>query len=227
MTSGRHLVVLAGADAGAVDSMAATLRGDGTVRTAYSPAGLRETLDDEVDVVLVGSDLRDGPLEPILAELRTSETGWRIAVLDSEADSDWIWGRDRDRNRDSPRDGPEVPVDAVAEWDEDAVRATVSRLAARARYRKRLEEYYALAEERAAVADEDEDAAPKRDRLDRQIDRLRRDLADGFRRIDDASAFDAALSPRERKLDGDCPNAPDGSEGSEEPDGTEPDVCDE
>ncbi|MFC7193568.1 hypothetical protein ACFQL4_01190 [Halosimplex aquaticum] len=37
MTSGRHLVVLAGADAGVVDAMAATLREDGTVRTAYSP----------------------------------------------------------------------------------------------------------------------------------------------------------------------------------------------
>ncbi|WP_436923239.1 hypothetical protein [Halosimplex amylolyticum] len=185
MTSGRHLVVLAGADAAAVDAMAAALRDDGTVRTAYSPVALRETLDDEVDAVLVESGLGDGSLETVLDDLRAHEADCQVAVLDSGAGRCQL--------------GADAPVDAVVAWDEDAVRETVSELVARARYRRRLDEYYALAEERAAVADDD-DAAPNRDRLDRKFEELRRELADGFRRIDDASVFDAALSPDERRL---------------------------
>ncbi|MFC7193569.1 hypothetical protein ACFQL4_01195 [Halosimplex aquaticum] len=118
-------------------------------------------------------------------------------------------------------------MDAVVERDEDAVRETVSRLAVRARYRKRLDEYYALAEERAALADDDEDATLERDRLDRRLDALRRDLADAYRRIDASSAFDAALSPRERRLDDDCRNESDDPAGASEIDGAESDVCDE
>lgn len=183
MSSGRHLVVLAGADAEAVDALAATLRDDGAVRTAYDSAALVETLDEEVDVVLVDRDLDDGPIDDVLDAVRAHGVDCQVAFL----------GTDADRSRGTVDE--EVSVDAVVDWgeDKDAVRETVSQLAARVRYRRRLDEYYELAEKRASLAD-GADETRERDRLDRHVERLRRELADGFRRIDDVSAFDAALS---------------------------------
>lgn len=209
MNSGRYLVVVAGADAGAVDAMAAALRDDGAVRTAYSLEALLETVDDEVDVVLVDRGLGGGPLDDVLDEIRARDAGCQVALLDTDADRD-RWPCDSNS-----------PIDAVVSWDEDAVRETVSQLGARARYRRRLDEFYALAEERAALGDEADEATPERDRLDGQIERLRRDLEDEFRRIDDTSAFDAALSPRERDLtdrDRDGSDEPNGG-ASDESDG--------
>lgn len=225
MSSGRHLVVLAGADAEAVDALAATLRDDGTVRTAYDSAALVETLGDEVDVVIVDRDLGDGPIDDVLDVVRAHDADCQVALL----------GTDADRSR--GRVEGEVSVDAVVGLDEgeDAVRETVSRLAARARYRRRLDEYYELAEKRASLADA-ADQTRERDRLDRHVERLRRELADGFRRIDDASAFDAALSHHERDLTDSERSGPDGSGGSastgtgscdDGPDGERPDVGDE
>lgn len=195
MTSGRHLVALAGADAEAVDAMAAALRNDGAVRTAYGPAALLESLDDEVDVVLVDRDLGDEPIDAVLEAVRDRSAASQVALVE----------RDSDRAR---RPFADEHVDAVVPWDEDAVREAVSRLAARAQYRRRLDEYYALAEARTSVVDEDDEPShldgeggtPDHDRLERRMERLRRELADGFRRIDDASAFDAALSADERDL---------------------------
>ncbi|MDN4015195.1 hypothetical protein QX233_22365, partial [Chryseobacterium gambrini] len=97
------------------------LRDDGTVRPAYSPVALRETLDDEVDAVLVESGLGDGSLETVLDDLRAHEADCQVAVLDSGAGRCQL--------------GADAPVDAVVAWDEDAVRETVSELVARARYR--------------------------------------------------------------------------------------------
>jgi len=186
MPSARHLVVVAGAEPAATDALASALRDDGTVRTAYSADALRESLDAAVDVVLVDVELVDGPIDPLLADVRTREVDCQIGVSTPEPD---LTTAETD-----------AAVDAVVRRDPVAVRETVQWLAARARYRARLEEFYDLAERRATLADEG-DGGTALDRLDRQLDRLRADLAEMFDGLDDASAFDAALSPAERGLD--------------------------
>jgi len=184
MASVRHLVVVAGDDHAAVDALAGTLRDDGTVRTAYSVDALTESLDAAVDVVLVDGALSDRPVSAVLDDLDSRDIGCQVAVLDTDPDA--------------TRDALAGAADAVLPWDEAAVRGTVRRLAARARYRTRLDECYALAEERAKL----DDTADGTDveRLDRRLDRLRHDLSAEFERIDDTSAFDAALGPDERRL---------------------------
>ncbi|QLH84571.1 HalX domain-containing protein [Halosimplex pelagicum] len=185
MPPARHLVVVAGAEPAATDALASALRDDGTVRTAYSADALRESLDEEVDVVLVDVELVDGPIDSLLSDVRAREFDCQIGV--SVPDSD--------------RTTAETdPVDAVVRRDPVAVRETVQWLAARARYRAGLEEFYDLAERRATLADEGNDGDAL-DRLDRQLDRLRHDLAEMFDGLDDTSAFDAALAPEERDLD--------------------------
>lgn len=187
MNSARHLVVVASAEPTVTDALAAALRDDGTVRTAYSTETLLESLDAEVDVVVIDSDLPDGPLDQLLADVREQEHDCQVAVL-----------AERPAATES-----RAAVDAFVRRDEAAVRETVEWLAARARYRQRLDEYYELAEERAAMADESEEEGERLDRIERQLDALRRDLAAGFRRLDDESVFDAALSPRDRSLGSD------------------------
>ncbi|WP_123536193.1 hypothetical protein [Halosimplex salinum] len=189
MTSARYLVVVAGAEPATTDALATALRDDGTVRTAYSTDALLESLDAEVDVVVVDSDLPDGPLGPLLAAVREHDHDCQVGVLAEHA---------------AVPEARSDDVDAVVRRDESAVRESVEWLATRARYRQRLDEYYELAEERATLSDESDGEERKRlDRVERQLDALRRDLAAGFRRLDDESVFDAALSPRDRSLESD------------------------
>lgn len=186
MASERHLVVVAGADPAATDALASALRDDGTVRTAYSTEALDESLDAEVDVVLVDVELADGSVDPLLDDVRAREFDCQLGAIASEPERTTA--------------GTDTVVDAVVERDSAAVRETVRWLAARARYRARLEEFYDLAERRATLtADGDDEGAL--DRLDRQLDRLRRDLGEMFDGLDDVSAFDAALAPAERGLE--------------------------
>jgi len=193
MASVGHLVVVAGGNHAAVDALAETLRDGGTVRTAYSVDALAESLDPTVDIVLIDGALPDRPLSAALQDLGARDLGCQIAVIAGDPDA--------------VRDELDGAADAVLPRDEETVRKTVPRLAARARYRTRLDEYYALAEERARSTIADEDA--NLDRLERRLDRLRRNLAAEFERIDDSSAFDAALGPDDRRLDTDVPSARD------------------
>ncbi|ELZ27606.1 response regulator [Halosimplex carlsbadense 2-9-1] len=199
MASERHLVVVAGAEPAATDALASALRDDGTVRTAYSAEALRESLDAEVDVVLVDVELVDGPLDALLTDIRAREFDCQVGVSAPEPERTAA--------------GTDTAVDAVVGREPVAVRETVQWLAARARYRARLEEFYDLAERRATLADDEGDESAF-DRLDRQLDRLRRDLGEMFDGLDDTSAFDAALAPDERGLDarneraGDDPGEP-------------------
>lgn len=184
MASARHLVVVAGAEPAATDALATVLRDDGTVRTAYSADALRESLDAEVDVVLVDSELVDGSIDPLLTDVRTREFDCQICVTTPGPDDAVAL---------------DTHVDTVVGREPDAVRQAVHRLAMRARYRERLEEFYDLAERRAALAVGERDQAAL-DRLDRQLDRHRRGLDDLSEDLGADSVFDAALSPDERTL---------------------------
>mgnify|MGYP000286002760 CR=1 FL=1 len=184
MASARHLVVVAGAEPAATDALASALRDDGTVRTAYSADALRESLDAEVDVVLVDAELVDGSLDSLLTDVRTREFDCQIGVTTADPDDSVAL---------------ETHVDTVVGREPEAVREAVQWLATRARYRGRLDEFYDLAERRASLADGERDQAAL-DRLDRQLDRLRRDLDDLSEDLGEDSVFDAALSPDERAL---------------------------
>jgi hypothetical protein len=214
MTATRSLVVVATAEADVTDDLAETLRDRFTVRTAYSADGLLASLDPEVDVVLVDRDLSGDPLRALRARSRERTGRWKVGLLTDDPDTG------------PPDSGDEEPavagVDAVVPTagaaSESAVRDAVDDLVRQARYRKRLEEYYAVAEEYADLmtggsddaddgesdplaepaetrdaATDDGDREAERDRLERLLERLQSDLAAAFERLNDQSVFEAAL----------------------------------
>lgn len=180
MTPDRYLVIAAGADPTATDDLAATLRDAATVRTAYDDAALADSLDEEVDVVLVDPGPAGVSLERLSTELRERGLVCQVGAL----------AADPAPATDSPA------VDAHVSRDDGEIRDAVDRLGTRARYRKRLDEYYALAAERAEHSDGAAGAAAarERERLDRHLERLRRDLEEAYRRLDTESVFEVALS---------------------------------
>lgn len=198
MTGPRYQVIVAGAEPSMIDTLATTLRDDGTVRTAYSVDALLDALDEEVDVVLVDSDLTDEGLASALTVLQTRVPACQVGVLDPDVVEGTV-----EIPPTGDRSQLHSEADAVVGRDEAAVRDAVRQLAARARYRRHLDEYYGLAEERAArtIAEARAEAEGAVDEIDRQIDRLRRELDAEFETLGDTSVFDAALSDAERTLD--------------------------
>lgn len=196
MTGPRYQVIVAGADSSTVDALATTLRDDGTVRTAYSVEALFETLGDEVDVVLVDPDLTDEGLDSVLTELQTRAPACQIGLLDPDV-ADGLFEIPPTRTPGKLRS----IADAAVGPDPVAVRDAVRQLASRARYRRHLDEYYGLAEERAAHSLAEDEPEADVAGLESQIDRLRRALDAEFETIGDSSVFDAALSGTERTLD--------------------------
>lgn len=151
MAAARYLVVVAGAESGGTDALADALRDAFAVRTAYSGADLAATLDAEVDAVLVDPETPGVSASSLRALCRERDLQCLVGLLTDERS---VVASDPPA-ADSPVDDPRVvdeylprpaPGDPGADWLE-----TVESLAVRARYRKRLEEYYDLAEEYAAV----------------------------------------------------------------------------
>jgi hypothetical protein len=225
MAAARHLVVVATTDPATTDDLADHLRDEFAVRTAYGADALLASLDDEVDVVLVGGDLdvSRGRLRE-----RADRAGWQIGLLTgvpagaggASEPEDAARAADS-RRRDSSFADAVVPGGVTD--DEDTGSATalteqVEWLARRARYRKRLEEFYKIAEQYAELAVEvdsgacsggwrDRTGEPPAERgdgdeesdeqtlarLEHHLDRLRADLADTYERLDHTSVFDVAL----------------------------------
>jgi len=192
MAAARHLVVVAGADPPTTDALAETLRDGFAVRTAYRQPDLVASLDCEVDVVLVDTDLPNFDAETLRDRLQGDHC--QVGILTD--------GSAAERRSDSPaaaRSLADARVDPAADGDHDdpALREAVERLAARAHYRKRLEEYYEVADEYARLAAGGADANdPERERLADHLDRLRADLAEAYDALESGAAFDAALGSR-------------------------------
>jgi len=215
MTAARSLVVVASVEPDVTDDLAEALRDRFTVRTAYSADGLLASLDSEVDVLLVDREFPGLPLDALRDRKRERSARWQVGLLTDDPVTE---------PADSGESGPAVPgVDAAVPTpgaaSERAVRDAVDHLARRAQYQKRLEEYYAVAEEYAeltadgndssdAESDEadpdtgadgdpnpatDDGSEAERDCLERHLERLRSDLAETFQRLDDQSVFEAAL----------------------------------
>jgi len=205
MAAARHLVVVGGADADATDALADALRDEFAVRTAYSQADLLASLDDEVDVVLVDTRLPDLSADRLRDRIRTDDLDCQVGVLTAEEAETSTDARARAALADALVTPPSAD-------DDEAWRAAVSRLAARAHYRKRLEEYYDVADEYAKLvvdtrsedgpdgetaesAAGDEDVAAERERLADHLDRLRDDLEEAYDDLDVESVFDVAMDP--------------------------------
>jgi hypothetical protein len=215
MAAARHLVVVGGADASTTDALADALRDEFAVRTAYSQADLLASLDEEVDVVLVDPRLSDFEASRLRERLDGRGLDCQVGVLTDERVETATDARTRAALADAF-------VTVSPGSDDDAWRTAVSRLATRARYRKRLEEYYDIADEYAALVvdttgdeaaaanTEGDDDAPdrtdgatdeaedstveaERERLADLLDRLRADLADAYDDLDDESLFDVAI----------------------------------
>lgn len=138
MTTARHLVVVAGAESAATDGLVSDLRAEFAVRTAYDRESLTASLDDEVDVVVVDDDLPDCSPEAVRTHVRERDLDCQVGVL-------------IDRSAAEPP-GERPAVDGYVRRGDDDPTDPVERLALRAHYRKRLSEFYELAEEYADLS---------------------------------------------------------------------------
>lgn len=188
MATARHLVVVAGADPAETDTLAAELRDAVAVRTAYSVDGLLASLDHEVDAVLVDPDLSGFSVSSSLTRIRAGTADCQVGLLTDEP-------------LDAERAVSEG-IDACLGRHDDEIREVVEWLAIRAQYRKRLDEYYATAQEYAQLSVEDgspgevESVEAALLRLERRLEALCSDLRAACERLDGESVFDAALSER-------------------------------
>jgi len=206
MAAARYLVVVGGADASTTDVLADALRDEFAVRTAYSEAGLFASLDDDVDVVLVDPRLPDFDASRLSACLRERDLDCQVGVVTDDRAETVTDARHRAALADAFVATPSEDTDGA--W-----RNAVSRLAARARYRKRLEEYYRIADEYATLvvdaesttgddgADEDGEGEPAESQTDRaDADATGQDPADGEPANEQSVDEDAAVE-RERLAD--------------------------
>lgn len=166
MTPETPVVVLVADDGSRTRQYASWLDGQCDVRTARDGLGALEAVDREVDVVVLvrPSNLRDADA---LSSLREHGAGVKV-VLVRELDAD-LAALDR-----APDEVLSTPVTG------DAVRRTVTVLAAERAYARGIGDLFSLAAERAAREggtsadgpDLDERIATLRDRLNRTLDLL-------------------------------------------------------
>lgn len=181
MAENRSLVIVAGPDPTPTDSLADLMRETATVRTAYSTDDVLDRLDDEVDVVLVDPSLSTDAVSTVHKAVTQRDLDCQIGLLPSDG---------------TRGDAVEI-VDSVVPLTagDERVRETVEWLALRAQYRRTLEEYYELVQRAADLKrfDDRSEVAPDLERLERQIEQLRRRLDETAEQLDTVSLFEAAL----------------------------------
>jgi DNA-binding response OmpR family regulator len=161
--------------------LAALLREEYPVRTADSEADALASIDGNVTVLLV--DCRDDEFD--LDRIRDAERGGggRFQLGTVVADS--------------PPERLRELSDAVVEKPvaDGELRSTVRWLHRRGRYDKSLSSYYALSEKYATLVTDPESDADAVRSLEEELTQLRAELDDVADALDDADAFDVALSP--------------------------------
>ncbi|WP_255149428.1 HalX domain-containing protein [Halorarius halobius] len=149
---------------GIVEGHAASLDGEYAVRTALDGHEAIEQLDADVDVVLLDRRMPELSGEEVLAHIRERDLDCRVAMLT----------------------GVEPDVDIVEMGFDDYVRKpvgrselfdVVERLLQRARYDRRLQEFFSLASKAAALEAEHDTAEleghPEYERLRDRLDQFR------------------------------------------------------
>ncbi|WP_164471624.1 response regulator [Halosimplex salinum] len=175
-TAATRVVLVADRDPTVTDDIAAVLRDSYTVRSAYDSADALASLDPDVSVALLDTEMAGLSPRRVLERVRTGSVDCQVAALTDEA----------------------LDLDASA-FDEYLVKPvapdhlveTVDRLSRRATYRTTLEEYYQTASERATAAGD------RKERLDDRLAELDEQLDDVFVSFEGSEAYDAAL----RELD--------------------------
>jgi DNA-binding response OmpR family regulator len=104
------------------DGFARALPDEYETLTAYNAAEARESLHDEVDVVLLDRRLPDTPGDQLLEEIRASDYDCRVAMVSAEEPH-----TARDLDYDSYLTKPLSGVEAVRQAVSDLLGANVSR----------------------------------------------------------------------------------------------------
>lgn len=174
MTTPRHLVVTV-AESSRADALADTLRDSVTVRTAYGTESLRETLSEDVDVVLVDPDTAGLTVDDVHEAIRERGLPCELGVLtDAATDRRGVTAVD-----------PDAAPAALCE--------AVERLADRAVYRRKLETLYDLASEYAAARADDDTPGDAVAELEERFERHREETRAVRTRLADGAAMDIAL----------------------------------
>jgi len=175
---GERVVLVADRDPAVTDELAAVLREQFTVRSAYDSADALASLDADVSVALLDPTISGLSARRVVDRVRTGGTDCQVAAL-----------------TDDPLDIESTAFDdyLLKPVAHDHLTRTVERLSRRAAYRTTLEAYYRVARDRL-------DADPEeRERLDDRLAELDDRLDAVFGALDGPEAYDAAL----RELDAD------------------------
>lgn len=101
------------------DGFAQALSSDYDVRTAYSVEDARESLDPEIDAVLLDRRLPDGSGDELLEEIRDQDHDCRVAMVSGESP-------DSDLDCDTYVTKPLAATDAVQQTVENLLDGNVS-----------------------------------------------------------------------------------------------------
>lgn len=168
-----RVVLVADGNPSVTDEIARMLRDRYTVRSAYDSADALASLDPDVSAALLDPDIPGLSARRVVDRVRTDDTDCQVAALaderldvESTAFDDYL----------------------VKPVQQETLRDTVDRLCQRADYRTTLEEYYAVARQRATATEK-----ANRDHLARRLDELEARLDETFETLDGPDAYDAAL----------------------------------
>ena len=187
MQEQRGIVLVVDDDPRVARVYAEQLRQRHTVRVAYSGTEALESLDADVDVVLLDRRMPDLTGDQVLERIRERELNCQVAMVTAvEPDFDII-EMDFDDYLFKPVTGEQLL-------------STVDHLLRRATYDAALQEFFSVASKRAALEAEKSYSVLQRSEefaaLTARFERLKEELGESLEELDDEEAFDLALSDR-------------------------------
>lgn len=169
-----------------VDGQAARLESEYTVRTAYDGNEALEQLDDAVDVVLLDRRMPGIRGEEVLDRIREQGLDCRVAMLTGIEPSFDILDMGFD-------DYLQKPVGKEELFD------VVERMLQRARYDRKLQEFFSLASKAAALETQHDaellDGHAEYEELQTQLDAMRSDLDDALEALPACERYAIAAGP--------------------------------
>ncbi|HMB49717.1 MAG TPA: HalX domain-containing protein [Natronoarchaeum rubrum] len=187
MDEQRGIVLVVDDDPRVARVYAEQLRQHHTVRVAYSGEEALESLDDDVEVVLLDRRMPDLTGDEVLERIRDRGLTCQVAMVTAvEPDFDII----------------EMAFDdyLFKPVTGEQLLSTVDHLLRRATYDLKLQEFFAVASKRAALEAEKSRSVLQRSEkfsdLTARFEHLREELDESLRQLDDEEAFDLVLSDR-------------------------------
>lgn len=163
------------------DKYTTILRAEYTVRSAYSGESAVESMDSDIDVVLLDRRMPDLSGDEVLEEIETRDIDCQVAMVTGiEPDFDIL----------------EMPFDdyLVKPASSEELQDTVDHLLARSEFDAALQEYTSLVSKRVVLIEEKPDSelseSPEFHELTARIDSLRNELEDQITELDYEDAFE-------------------------------------